>query len=374
MIPSETIHPVLFLLSRVLGGKTFSSHLMRAIETMPRIKPHYMFLEEEDYGTYRRKIPAWNRMSGLFIGSSILRRKLRDKPPPACKTVFVQSFELIPALSDVDPLCPAILAHDSTNVLSYRLLRDTAPGPSARIMCGLKSTLITPRYRSVIGRARAFLPRTHWCARSLVKDFGVEPERIIVAPGGLDTDLWSPDWERPRSDPPVLLFVGNDFARKGGEFLLDLFVKHLRGRARLRILSNDPSLQGRAWPEGVEHLAGLGHADPQALIEAYRGSDIFVFPTRKEHMGMVLTEACAVGLPIVATDVGGVREGARDKENGVLMPYDAGPEAWANAIGELLDDPVRRQRLAMNSRRIAESEFSFGILRERVEAAFAKLA
>ncbi|MDB5047988.1 MAG: group 1 glycosyl transferase [Fibrobacteres bacterium] len=371
MIRSES---VLFLLSRVLGGKTFSSHLMRVVETMTHIQPHFVFLEEEDYGRYRQKIPSWNRLSGLFVGPSILRWKLRRDPPPASDKVFVQSFELIPALQEVDPLAPAILAHDSTNVLSYRLIRDTSPGPGAKLLCGLKSLLVTPNYKSVIGRARAFLPRTHWCARSLVTDFGVEPERIIVAPSGIDTQLWSPDWSRVRGEPPILLWVGNDFARKGGEFLLEVFTRFLFPRARLRIVSNDPAIKGRAWPAGVEHLHGLGHGNPAEIVDAYRSADIFVFPTRKEHMGMVLTEACATGLPIVATDVGGVREAVREGKNGILLPYGAGAEEWASAILDLLADPVKRERFGVYSRAIAENEFSFGVLRERVKAAFAKLA
>jgi glycosyltransferase involved in cell wall biosynthesis len=366
--------PVLFLLSRVLGGKTFSANLMRLVAGMDHIRPHYVFLDEADYVRYRPKLPPLNRLTGMFIGSSILRMKLRADPPPPCKTVFVQSFELMPALREIDPARPAILAHDSTNVLSYRLIRDTSPGLRARAMCGIKSALVTPYYRGVLRRARAFLPRTHWCADSLVRDFGVERDRIFVAPGGLDTDLWRPDETRARAGAPVLLWVGNDFERKGGHFLVDLFVKRLYPRARLRIVSNDVSLKGRVWPPGVEHLSGLGHKDPQDLMEAYRSADIFVFPTRKEHMGMVLSEACAVGLPIVGTDVGGVREGVHDGDNGILMPYDAGAEAWANAIGSLIDDPALRERYGRRSRRIAETEFSASVLKQRVESAFAKLA
>jgi glycosyltransferase involved in cell wall biosynthesis len=365
---------VLFLLSKVLGGKTFSSHVQRVVQNMGHIKPHFMFLEEEDYGRYRKDIPAFNRMSGLFVGSSILRHKLRMEPPPPCDAVFVQSFEVMPALQDLDPLYPVILAHDSTNVLSYRLIRDVDPTPAAKVMCALKSLLVTPNYRSVIHRARAFLPRTHWCARSLVKDFGVEPERIIVAPGGLDTELWTPDWDRMRVEPPTLLWVGNDFERKGGEFLLDIFVKHIYPRARLRIVSNEKALRHREWPDGVEFLTGLGHGNPADLVEAYRSSDIFVFPTRKEHMGMVLTEACAVGLPIVATDVGGVREAVHNEKNGFLIPYNAGSETWAHAIMRLVEKKELREKFAVHSREIAENEFAFGILSERVEQAFAKLA
>ncbi len=365
---------VLFLLSRVLGGKTFSGQLQKVVAGMRHIRPHYVFLEEEDYGSLRGHVPAWKRAAGLYVGSSILRHKLRAQPPPASDVVFVQSFELLPALSEVDPGLPAILAHDSTNILSYRLIRDTDPGPFASLVCGFKSKVVTPAYRPGVRRTRVFLPRTHWCARSLVHDFGVEPGRILVAPGGIDLEKWSPAVERAAREVPVLLFVGNDFARKGGEFLLDVFLRRFQGRARLRIVSNDPALKGREWPQGVEHLSGLGHAAPGALQEAYRGADIFVFPTRKEHMGMVLTEACATGLPIIATDVGGVREAVRNDGNGILVPYKADAEAWAAAIETLLADPERRARMGEASRALAENEFAFGVLRERVETAFAMIA
>lgn len=366
--------PVLFLLSRVLGGKTFTANLMRAVGSMEHIRPHYVFLDEDDYRRYRPALPYRNRLTNMFIGPSIMRLKLRADPPPPCRSVFVQSFELMPALRDIDPARPVILAHDSTNVLSYRLIRDTSPGLRPKILYCLKTALVTPYYRGVLRRARAFMPRTHWCADSLVRDFGVERDRIIVTPGGLDTDLWRPDDARGHQGPPILLWVGNDFERKGGHFLIDLFLKYLQPRARLRIVSNDPSLKGRAWPAGVEHLSGLGHKEPNELVEAYRSADIFVFPTRKEHMGMVLSEACAVGLPIVGTDVGGVGEGVHDGENGFLMPYDAGDEAWAEAIGRLIDDPALRKRYGARSRLLAETEFSNTVLKQRVERAFAKLA
>lgn len=363
--------PVLFLLSRVLGGKTFSSHLQKVVATMEQIRPHFVFLDEEDYGRHRGEIPLLNRMTGLYIAPSILKWKLRGTRLPAYRAVFVQSFEIMPACTALDPDCPVILAHDSTNILSYRLLRDVDPGPLASLACAFKSVVASPAYRAVLGRVKAFLPRTHWCGRSLTRDFGVDPDRIIVAPSGLDMDLWKPDWDR-RADPPVLLFVGNDFARKGGEFLMEVFAR-LGPIARLRILSNDPSLRGRAWPEGVELVSGLGHHDPGAVARAYREADIFVFPTRKDHMGMVLTEAAASGLPLVGTDVGGVKEAIRDGENGRLLPYGAGPGDWAAAIEDLIRDPDKRRRYGRFSRGIAETEFSFGALRERVEAAFGKL-
>jgi glycosyltransferase involved in cell wall biosynthesis len=363
---------VLFILSRVLGGKTFSAQLQRAAAALG-IEGHYVFLDEADYGDLRKHAPAWKRATNLFIGSAILRHKLRADPPPPCDAVFLQSFEILPALAAIDPGLPVLLAHDSTNILSYRLIRDTDPSPKAAALCALKTLLVTPAYRPWMRRVRAFLPRTHWCARSLAVDFGVDPGRIVVTPAGIDLEKWSPAPPGPSRDLPVLLFVGNDFERKGGRFLLELFESRLQGKARLRIVSNDPSLRGRSWPADVEHLAGLGHGDPRALVDAYRSSDVFVFPTRKEHMGMVTTEACAAGLPLVATDVGGVREAVRAGVNGLLIPYRAGAEEWAAALLRLIGDPPLRARMGAESRRLAEAEFGFDAFLRHLEEVFSLL-
>ena len=48
-----------------------------------------------------------------------------------------------------------------------------------------------------------------------------------------------------------------------------------------------------------------------ALLEEFRSAEIFVFPTRKEHMGQALAEAAAAGLPIIVTDVGGTSQVVR---------------------------------------------------------------
>ncbi|HLP43355.1 MAG TPA: hypothetical protein VK465_17760, partial [Fibrobacteria bacterium] len=200
----------LFLLSRVLGGKTFSAQLMRALEGLPGFRFHFVFLEDEDYGRHIDKVPLANRAAGLFLGPEILKWKLRGQPPPPCDVVFVQSFELLPACSELDSRTPAVLAHDSTNLLSYRLIRDQDPSLAATLACWGKSVLTRPIYSRALRRVRAFLPRTRWCAESLVGDFGVNPDRIRVTPAGFDTRAWCPAPRKTANRTPVLLFVGDD--------------------------------------------------------------------------------------------------------------------------------------------------------------------
>jgi len=78
-----------------------------------------------------------------------------------------------------------------------------------------------------------------------------------------------------------------------------------------------------------------------------------VCPSVKEGWGITVTEANALGVPVVATDAPGLRDAVRDGETGVLVPDDA-PEAFskqlADAIEALIEDPVRLARLASEAR------------------------
>ena len=79
----------------------------------------------------------------------------------------------------------------------------------------------------------------------------------------------------------------------------------------------------------------LGKMPPQELVDLYHAMDIFVFSSKSETQGMVLAEAMAAGVPVVALDASGARDIVRDGVNGRLLPEDAGLEEFATAIAGL---------------------------------------
>jgi glycosyltransferase involved in cell wall biosynthesis len=147
-----------------------------------------------------------------------------------------------------------------------------------------------------------------------------------------------------------LLFVANDFTRKGGDFLLRLYREHLAGAYTLTIASNDPTISTRRLPPGVEWLRGRNR---EQLIDVYRAHDVFLFPTRQDYMPQVIAEALATGLPCIATDVGGIRDLVHNGETGVLMPFGASTSDWAEHLAKLAEPMVLRQ-LSAGARRFAE--------------------
>ena len=75
------------------------------------------------------------------------------------------------------------------------------------------------------------------------------------------------------------------------------------------------------------------------LIDAYSAMDLFVFSSKSETQGLVVVEAMAAGIPVIALDAPGVREVVADRENGRLLPEDTSPGAFARAITDAKHRP-----------------------------------
>lgn len=156
-------------------------------------------------------------------------------------------------------------------------------------------------------------------------------------------DLSAGTHNRDVGHPIDLLSVGRLDPEKAPEMLLEalaLLEKRTPGRYRLTIvgdgqLENELKAGAERFGDAVRFC---GHVpNGPKLFELYRASDIFVHVARTEGLPQVLTEAQAAGLPIVATDVGGVRAGLGGGDEALLVgPSD--PEALAAAIARLASD------------------------------------
>jgi glycosyltransferase involved in cell wall biosynthesis len=98
------------------------------------------------------------------------------------------------------------------------------------------------------------------------------------------------------------------------------------------------------------HFTGYLYGDE--LAHAYASADVFLFPGPNETFGQVVQEAMASGLPAVIINQGGIKDLVQDGVNGFVCPDD--PQAFAQAISRLRDDPELRQRMGQRSREIAK--------------------
>ena len=101
--------------------------------------------------------------------------------------------------------------------------------------------------------------------------------------------------------------------------------------------------------------------------------DILVNCSRAESFGVVICEASATGLPVIATDVGGVRETLLDGQTGILVPKDDA-EALADAMLKLASDPALRQRMGSAGRAFICQRYQWEQCVDKMEAALASAA
>jgi len=139
----------------------------------------------------------------------------------------------------------------------------------------------------------------------------------------------------------VLIRAASGLIRRGG----DLFLILLGEGERRRELEQLTISLGIA-----EHVRFLGWRTDVARIMA--ACDIFCLPTLNEGMGKVLVEAMALAKPVVASDIGGIKDIVLHGENGLLVPV-GDVAALAEAIALLCRDPEGRRRMGDAGRRIA---------------------
>lgn len=209
--------------------------------------------------------------------------------------------------------------------------------------------------KGVFAAASALVTWSEWAASSLVNDYDVAYERIhVIAPGAAHAYFRIGEARRPSGDPdrPVrLLFVGGDFARKGGPELVQAFrAVQAREKCELHIVTRDDVSPA---PNVFVHRVRPNTAE---LFQLFRDADVFVLPSYGECLSVALMEAAAAGLPIVSTAVGALDEAAVHGRNAlVVRPGDTG--SLGAALGLLVEDRALRERLGRESHVLAKAKF-----------------
>jgi phosphatidylinositol alpha-mannosyltransferase len=200
-----------------------------------------------------------------------------------------------------------------------------------------------------------------------------------VIPNGVDTDYFTPSlptMDRFDDDKLNILFVGRFDPRNGLKTMLESFisVKKQFPACRLIVVGDGPfrnyyhRLVEKEHVQDV-HFEGLVNG---GRPEFYASADIYCSPCTKSSFGVVLLEAMAAAVPIVATDNNGYRSVMENDHQGILIP-DASPEAFTATLLKLLRDEQLRSRLGTAGRRTAEKIYSWKLVADEVERYYLSL-
>jgi glycosyltransferase involved in cell wall biosynthesis len=190
--------------------------------------------------------------------------------------------------------------------------------------------------------------------------------KYVVVRNGIDCDRFAGPRPRLVEGGPILGAVGRFSEEKGHRHLLEA-VALLRGRIPgLRLVlvgygALEGELRSRAAGLGLDGVVTF--AGERDSADVLGGFDVFVQPSLYESQGLAILEAMAAGVPVIACDVGGVRDGVRDGETGLLVPP-ADPRALADAVLRLCGDPDLSRRLAERAGRDVRDRFSASAMLE----------
>ena len=205
--------------------------------------------------------------------------------------------------------------------------------------------------------------------RAVLIGQGVPPEKVRCVHSALDPTPHLGPCDRARFQEEFGLDAGERVVgmaaqfieRKGHRFLLKAIPSVLRDHPDTRfLLFGQGALRGEM--EASVREAGL---EGKIVFPGFRDDlpsllpclDLLVHPATMEGLGIILLQASASGIPIVATRTGGIPEAVADGENGILVdPEDA--EALSLAISTLLGDPVMAQRMGEAGRTLVRDSFS----------------
>ena len=274
-------------------------------------------------------------------------RFVRDQLQPMTASgdvdaVVVNTQSVALALEEIAADVPIFLALDATfHQLSNS--RWFAPNFGSRIFLPLTAATLRMRERNIMKAARGLFPWSEEVRESLICDYGCSPGRICLLPPSIDR-RHSNRGERAPNVRPRILFMGGDFRRKGGPLLLECYRRWFCGSCDLHLVTESPIERepGVYVHNGIKPFTA-------AWYDLWNMADVFVFPSTLDTFGIVLLEALAFEVPVIAAEVGAARFVLGGGEAGWLL-RDRTPECLADALRSTLRDREATNECILNGR------------------------
>ena len=231
-------------------------------------------------------------------------------------------------------------------------------------------------YRLLFARCGSYTVNTRFSRERLVK-LGAPKERITIIPAGLRPERFGRGEKQPGNKPLQLITVARLVYGKGLGYAMGA-MKELqrRGRDFTYLLVGDGPMLGvlHALVDKLglgETVSFYGAADQEEVRRQLARADVFLLPSialpdgSQETQGLVLQEAQAGGLPVIATRIGGIAEGMRHQHTGLLVA-EKDSQAIADAVGFFIDRPQAVQDMGRAGQKWAREHYDIRSLNERL--------
>jgi glycosyltransferase involved in cell wall biosynthesis len=321
---------VAFVVENQLGHRALLANLQAALALQSTVDPIWLPLDSRGESLLER-IPQLRDKHALIFGLKV-RKLLRDAEANGkFEACFMHTQRMAHLAVDRMKQLPTFLSIDATPVEldTYRGLNGL-PSERGSFYWRLRDAI----HRRTYAAARGIVTMSRSVASSLVSHYQVNPTDVLVLWPGVDTEKWKPPLIRAPGEEFRILFVGADFDRKGGNFLLRWAKETMRRDFRVDVVTEQPIKQ---TPRVTIHTKFA--PNQPGLVELAKEADLFVLPTRADMSPWAICEAKAAGTAIISTHVGGIPELVRDGVDGWLVrPNDY------TAFAELLEGVLSNRR------------------------------
>ena len=257
----------------------------------------------------------------------------------------------------------------------------------AELLLIRKKKWVKPLLKFAIGQAQAVFANSSFTAGKIKALRNVDVE---WSPYGTTLETGEISAEPTQAPHPVngkfkILFVGRHIERKGICYLIEAAKYLPRDQFEIRIVGmGDLTDKLKAQAAEVSttpdaaNIIFTGKLSPEELANEYKTANVFTLPAivdskgDTEGLGVVLIEAMELGLPVVASNVGGIPDVVVDGVSGILVP-EKDPEALANAYKRLAAEPELQKQLLEGARKRIDECFTWGKIVKRQIAVYEKI-
>lgn len=348
---------VAVIINSSLGWKSIRESWTRELSGHGEFE--FVFLSLENY---RDHIPFWVRrlkrfssLSEIFMGRAAAKDAIRQ----GCEKIVIATLHNAGALPERNGVRYFIYGDATIRQLDSfgYYSKSTAELPAhKKALNALIRTAYKAIYdsavRRLLKRGHTFLCMSRWYADGLAKEFPGIGRSLRILPPSVDTRHWTPPaGERDRKNL-VVLFLGGDFERKGGDLVLAASRMPEFKDVHFHFVT-------RSAPQGIPGNATVHtgmQANSQALVDLLRSSDLLVLPTRADCSSVAALECAAVGLPAVIRGLAGIPELVQDGATGILLKHHSVEEVAA-AIRFYQQHPEALRQHGMAARKYAAENF-----------------
>jgi len=252
----------------------------------------------------------------------------------------------------------------ATRVYSIDFITATKIGP-----------FMTSVLKIILRKSNSIIPNSDYTSEFIPDRMGLHNKIFTVREGFRITG--STKEKKTISEKIKLLTVARLVERKGIRFLIQA-MKHVTEKypnVKLVIVGegpDHPTYEKLTRQLELQHnIVFTGRVSNQELVEHYTTSDIFILPSTEEALGVVLLEAMYHGLPVVASNVGGIPEIVTNQETGILTTPGS-PKAISEAILSLIERPKQRRFFSERGKRHVLENFTWGKIASAFELVIEK--